>query len=168
MEKCVICGDDQDFKQYEGYNICTSCADIMEDVMTEYFMKTVSDATKPKAHEGYLHYLDNTSRYVSDYKKIISKSHKYTVDVSERADDALHESKTPSKQRYFERMHEVLDWLEGTPQFYHYYFKEYYKCPSCNSSIFDKYESEEVGEWLVISCSNCGAMVKKYFSPKIV
>ncbi|NYT19374.1 MAG: hypothetical protein GKC08_03665 [Methanosarcinales archaeon] len=168
MEKCVICGDDQDYKQYEGYNICTACADIMEDVMGEYFMKTVQDASKPKAHEGYLHYLDNTTRYVSDYKKITSKSHKYTKDVSERADDAIQESKTPSKQRYFERMHEVLDWLEKTPQFYHYYFKEHYMCPSCGSSIFEKYESEEVGEWLVISCSNCGAMIKKYFSPKLV
>lgn len=167
MEKCVICGEDQDTQQYPGHNICTTCADIMEDVMGEYFIRTIWHS-EPKEHSGYLRYLENTTKYISDYKKLTSKSQKYTKDISERTAQALETSETPSKQRYFERMQKVLDWLEKTPQFYHYYFKEYYVCPECGASIFENYIKDEVGDWLVITCSRCGNAIKKYYSPKLV
>jgi hypothetical protein len=168
MEKCIICGDDQDCKQFEGYNICTTCADVMEDVMGEYFFKMICDIKKPRAHENFLKYVNNTSRYVTDYKKVISGSGKYTKEISERVAGEALESDIPSKSRYFERVSLVLEWLKKNPQFFHYYFKEYYVCPGCGASIFERFSSEEVGEWVVVTCSNCGTMIKKYFSPKKV
>ena len=167
MEKCVICGEDQDSQYYSGHNICTACADVMEDVMGEYFIRAIW-RSEPKEHGAYLKYLADTTQYISDYKKLTSNTGKYTKDISERAAHALEESETPSRQRYFERMQEVLQWLEENPQFYHYYFKEYYVCPECGASLFENYEKHEVGEWLVISCSNCGTGIKKYYSPNLV
>ncbi|MBN2111016.1 MAG: hypothetical protein JW705_08045 [Methanosarcinaceae archaeon] len=166
METCVICGDLQDNRHYEGYNICTACADIMEDVMGEYFVRTIR-RNIPRAHEGYLKYLDNSTRYISDYKKITQKSQQHTRNVGSRVSEAIErKDHHPSKLRYFEHMQKVLDWLERTPQFYHYYFKEYYVCPTCGASIFEKYALYNHGDWLVISCSECGTVIKKYYSPK--
>jgi ribosomal protein L37AE/L43A len=166
MNTCLICGDMQDARHYAGYNICTACADVMEDIMGEYFVRTIW-RSEPKAHEGYLSYLDRTTRYISDYKKLTRKSGQYTMNVSSRIPDAMQSnSGHPSRQRYFEYMQKVLDWLAKTPEFYHYYFKEYYVCPSCGSSIFEKYVRHNIGEWLVVSCSNCDTVIKKYYSPK--
>jgi hypothetical protein len=168
VETCIICGDLQDSKQYGGYNICTTCADLMEDVMGEYFVHTVSK-NRPKAHAAYLDYLGQTTGYISDYKKLTVKSRKYTKDAGGRVSAALIQNGfTPSKQRYFERMQQVLDWLGSSPEFYHYYFKEYYICPACGASIFEKYCIHNVGEWMVVSCSECDSVIKKYYSPKQV
>lgn len=168
METCTICGDLQDYKHYDGYNICTVCVDIMEDVMGEYFVRTIR-RNIPKAHEGYLRYLNNTTKYISDYKKISQKSQQHTRDIGCRVSEAIERNNEhPSKQRYFEHMQKVLDWLESTPQFYHYYFKEYYVCPTCGSSIFEKYAQYNHGDWLVLSCSECDTVIKKYYSPKQV
>ncbi|MBP2030976.1 DNA-directed RNA polymerase subunit RPC12/RpoP [Methanohalophilus levihalophilus] len=168
METCVICGEPQDYQLYKGHNICTSCADVMEDIMGEYFLRTVADASKPQAHEEYFKYLSNTSKYISDYKKITSGSKKLVKEISERATNELEQADAPAKKRYFERMQLILDWLEENHAFYHYYFKDYYVCPTCGSSIFEEYSKEELGDWLLISCSKCGTDIKKYYSPKIV
>ncbi|WMW24462.1 hypothetical protein RE474_10235 [Methanolobus sediminis] len=168
METCMICGELQDFKHFEGYNICTTCADIMEDIMGEYFLSTIWKR-EPKAHAAYLNYLNNTTKYISDYKKLAQKSGQHTRDVSAKVHDALENGNShPSKKRYFEHMQKVLDWLEATPHFYHYYFKDYYVCPECGASIFDKYTRRDVGDWMVISCSECDTVIKKYFSFKSV
>lgn len=168
MDTCLICGNPQDTRHYEGYNICTTCADLMEDIMGEYFVRTIW-RSEPKAHEGYLKYLDRTTRYISDYKKLTQKSGQHTTRVSEKVSNAIQNgSGNSSKQRYFEHMQKVLDWLAGTPEFYHYYFKEYYVCPTCGSSIFEKYTQHNIGEWLVVSCSNCDTAIKKYYSLKQV
>ncbi len=168
MDTCLICGEDQDFKIYKGYNICTTCADIMEDVMGEYFLHVIRQSSHPKAHKGYFKYLSSSSQYISDYKKLTATSHKYTTDTSQRVADAVERSNSSSHKRYFERMQAVLDWLGNNPEFFHYYFKEYYTCPDCGASVFDTYEKHEIGEWIVISCSKCGTVIKKYFSPKRV
>jgi hypothetical protein len=140
----------------------------MEDVMGEYFLRTIWKR-EPKAHAAYLNYLNNTTKYISDYKKLAQKSDQHTKDVSARVNDALENGGGhPSKKRYFEHMQKVLDWLEATPHFYHYYFKDYYVCPECGASIFDKYTRRDVGDWMVISCSECDAVIKKYFSLKSV
>jgi len=34
------------------------------------------------------------------------------------------------KQRYLERLLQTINWLEHCPEFYNYYFKEYYICPT--------------------------------------
>lgn len=167
METCVICGEDQDSKHYEGYNICTACFDVMEDVMSEYFIRTICRRYQHE-NQGYLKYLANTTQFITDYKKLTGKSQDHTKNVSKRAAKALNRDDHPSKQRYFERMQEVLDWLKKTPHFYHYYFREYYICPTCGASIFEKYTRCEVGDWLVVSCTDCGTVIKKYFSPKQV
>jgi hypothetical protein len=168
VDLCIICGEPQDYRIYEGYNICTACVDVMEDVMSEYFLRTICDCSKPKAHEEYFKYLDNTSRYISNYKKITGGSGKHVKGISEKATNKLEHSEIPTKKRYFERMQVVLRWLEENHSFYHYYFKNYYVCPSCDSSIFDCYSKEKLGDWLLISCSHCGAGIKKYYSPKIL
>lgn len=168
MDTCIICGELQDFRQYDGHNICTACADIMEDVMGEYFVHTISK-NKPKAHADYLDYLNRTTGYISDYKKLTGKSRTYNRDIGGRVSAAIKATSAhPSKQRYFEHMQRVLDWLESSPEFYHYYFKDYYVCPGCNSSIFEKYSTHNVGEWLVVSCSKCDSVIKKYYSLKQV
>ncbi len=166
METCIICKELQDFRQYDEYDICTTCADIMEDIMGEYLLRIIWK-NEPKAHAGYLNYLDSTTRYISDYKKLSQKTNKHIKDVSGRLINALeNDEHHPSKRRYFEHMHKVIEWLETTPQFYHYYFKEYQICPECKASIFDKYVRRDMGDWMVISCSECGTVVKKYYSPK--
>lgn len=168
MEICAICGELQDSRHYAEYNICTTCADIMEDVMGEYFLRTIWKS-EPKAHVAYINYLNNTTRYISDYKKLSKKSEKHTKDVISRVSDALENgSDHPSKRRYFEHMQKVLEWLEETPHFYHYYFKDYYVCPTCNASIFEKYTRRDVGDWMVVSCSECGTVIKKYCCLKSV
>ncbi|WP_340818919.1 hypothetical protein [Methanolobus sp. WCC4] len=168
METCAICGELQDFKHFNEYNICTTCADIMEDVMGEYFLRTIWKS-EPKAHGAYLNYLNNTTKYISDYKKLSQKSDKHIKDISARVSGVLENgSDHPSRKRYFEHMQKVLDWLGSTPQFYHYYFKDYYVCPNCGASIFDKYARMDMGDWMVISCSECETVIKKYFSPKLV
>jgi translation initiation factor 2 beta subunit (eIF-2beta)/eIF-5 len=70
------------------------------------------------------------------------------------------------EQGYLERLHQI--WLEKCPEFYNYYFKEYYVCPNCGASIFDNYDKQEVGDWLMITCEKCDTVIKKYFSPKFV
>ncbi|WP_292486107.1 hypothetical protein [Methanohalobium sp.] len=167
MENCTICGQEQDSKQYEAYNICTTCVDILEDVMTEYFLKTIYNNT-PKAYDNFLNYLYRTTRYISDYKRLTNNSVDYTNKIDARAKDALEHTTNPSKQRYFEHMHVVLEWLKNNPEFYHYYFKEYYVCPNCSASLFEKYTTNSIGEWFVITCSNCEALIKKFYSPKLV
>lgn len=136
--------------------------------MGEYFLHTIWKS-EPRAHVAYLNYLNNTTKYISDYKKLAKKSDQHTKDISARVSDVLENgSDQPSKRRYFEHMQKVLEWLEGTPHFYHFYFKDYYVCPECNSSIFDKYTRRDLGEWMVISCSECDTVIKKYFSPKSI
>lgn len=136
--------------------------------MSEYFLRTIWKS-EPKAHAGYLNYLNNTTKYISDYKKLAQKSDKHTKEVSARVSGVLENGKDhPSKRRYFEHMQKVLDWLEETPHFYHYYFRDYYVCPGCGASIFEKYARTDVGDWMVISCSECDTVIKKYFSPKLV
>ncbi|MFP4654188.1 MAG: hypothetical protein ACLFMM_00650 [Methanohalobium sp.] len=167
METCTICGDIQDSKQYEGYNICTACVDIIEDIMTEYFIKTLND-NKPKAFNGFINYVHRTSKYTSDYKKIVKESSSYTQRKSNRVATEMKFSEYASKQRYFEHMHVVLEWLKNNPEFYHQYFKDYYVCPSCNASLFEKFTTSSIGDWFVVSCSNCKTHIKKYYSPKMV
>ncbi|SFM15248.1 hypothetical protein [Methanolobus profundi] len=168
METCVICGELQDSRHYDGYNICTTCADIMEDVMGEYFLHTIWKS-EPRAHAAYLNYLNNTTGYASDYKKLSRGSDKYTNDISARVSDALIKATDrSSNKRYIEHMQKVIEWLKATPHFYHSYFKEYYVCPGCDASIFDKYTRKDVGDWMVISCSECDSVIKKYFSPKSI
>lgn len=167
METCVICGQEQDSKLYDDYNICTSCADLMEDVMGDCFIRTIWHS-EPNEISGYLKYLDNTTKYISDYKKLTQKSQHYAKNFSRRAAEVIENSDIPSKQRYFEHMKMVVDWLLKCPEFYHYYFKDYYVCQTCGASIFEKYSKNEVGDWLEVSCSDCGIVIKKYFLPKIV
>ncbi|MGB3907071.1 MAG: hypothetical protein WBL02_01410 [Methanomethylovorans sp.] len=166
METCVICGNEQDSRTFKDYNICTTCADVMEDVMGEYLIRTIWK-NEPKAHKEYLQYLDHTTRYISDYKKLTNKSKSHTMQVSDRVQNALENKAVPLKQKYFTHMQMVLKWLEATPHFYHYYFKNYYVCPNCGSSIFEKYVRTDVGDWMVISCSECDTVIKKYYSPQL-
>lgn len=166
MDTCAICGGEQDFRYFKDYNICTTCADIMEDVMSEYFIRTIWKR-EPKAHKAYLQYLDHTIRYISDYKKLTAKSESHIREVANRVQGALENNSAPHKQKYFEYMLTVLKWLEKNPEFYHYYFKDYYVCPNCGSSIFEKYVRRDVGDWMVVSCSDCDTVIKKYYSPQL-
>lgn len=167
METCTICGNEQDSKHYENYNICTACVDVIEDIMTEYFIKTLND-NKPKAFNGFINYLYRTSKFSSDYKKILEDSASYTRRKSSRVKTAMEYSGNISKQRYFEHMQVVLEWLKNKPEFYHHYFKEYYTCPHCSASLFEKFTTTSIGEWFVVSCSNCETLIKKFYSPKLV
>ncbi|MBC7085190.1 MAG: hypothetical protein H5T43_02305 [Methanomethylovorans sp.] len=167
MEVCAICGGEQDSRHFKGHDICTTCADIMEDVMSEYFLRTIWKR-EPRAHKAYLQYLDNTIRYITAYKKLTSKSESHIKQVSNRVQNVLENNSSPHKQKYFERMQMVLKWLEKNPQFYHYYFKDFYVCPNCGSSIFEKYVRTDLGDWMVISCSECDNVIKKYYSPQLL
>lgn len=165
MESCVICGHPQDMKHFPNYNICTTCHDLLEDVMSEYFLRTI----RKKGNEslrGYLRYLENSSSYISDYSKIKRESKLQLQRLGERLRSELQAE--GSKKRYLESMQETLEWLKETPDFYNYYFKEYYVCPMCGASIFDHFDEQEIGDWLIISCERCGTVIKKYYSPKLI
>jgi len=165
METCVICGELQDTKHFPKYNICTTCHDLLEDLMSEYFLRTIRHQGS-NVYQGYLRYLEKSSSYLTDYKKIKRDSNRQIQEVEERLRNEL-QSRGPN-QRYLELMLTALDWLKATPEFYNYYFKEYYTCPTCGASIFDHFHKHEMGEWLMISCKLCGTVIKKYYSPKLV
>lgn len=165
METCVICGQPQDMKHFPRYNICTTCHDLLEDLMSEYFLRTIRNKGKDE-HKEYLRYLENSNRYISDYKKIQRESKHHFKQVSEKLRNGL-QTKGPN-QKYLEMMLETLEWLKRNPGFYDYYFKEYYVCPDCNASIFHHFDKQDVGDWFLISCERCGTVIKKYYSPKLV
>ena len=165
METCVICHQSQDTKHFPNYNICTTCHDLLEDLMSEYFLRTIQKKGN-NVYKGYLKYLENSSQYISDYKKIQRNSKKHFKQIDDRLRSEL-QSEGP-KQRYFELMLDALEWLKSTPEFYNYYFKEYYVCPTCGASIFDHFNKQVVGDWLIISCEKCDTVIKKFYSPKLV
>jgi rubrerythrin len=165
METCVICHQSQDTKHFPNYNICTTCHDLLEDLMSEYFLRTIQKKGND-VYKGYLKYLENSSQYISDYKKIQRNSRQQLRQIDDRLRSEM-QSEGP-KQRYFKLMLDTLEWLKLTPEFYNYYFKEYYVCPSCGSSIFDHFHKQDVGDWLIISCEKCDTVIKKFYSPKLV
>lgn len=167
METCKICGGEQDSKQYNGYNICTECSDLMEDLMGEYFLRTIRDAGSD-TKKGYFKYLENGKQYISDYLRIRQHSKRHIKHMEEHVLEEMKKGAEGGKKRYLERLHQTINWLERCPEFYNYYFKEYYVCPNCSASIFDHYDKQEVGDWLMITCEKCDNVVKKYFSPKFV
>lgn len=165
METCIVCGQPQDTKHFPAYNICTACHDLLEDLMSEYFIRTIRKKGND-VHKGYLKYLETSSNYISDYRKIQRESKHQIRQVGERLRNEL-QSGGP-RMRYFEEMLKMLEWLKATPEFYDYYFKEYYVCPNCGASIFYNFNNERVGDWFVISCEKCDTVIKKYYSPKLV
>jgi len=164
METCKICHGQQDSQQFEGYNICTECADIMEDLMSEYFLRTLRYEASNKS--GYLKYLQNGKQYVSDYLRIRKHSKRHLKHMEEHVDEEMRKGAEGGKQRYLDRLIQTINWLEKCPEFYNYYFKEFYVCPECGASIFDHYGKQESGDWLMITCERCNTVIKKYFSPK--
>ena len=167
MEICIICRGEQDSKHYRSYNICTECADLMEDLMGEYFLRTLRHESS-NSKTGYLEYLENGKQFVSDYKRIRRHSKRHIKHMGEQVLEEMQKGPDGGKQRYLERTLQAINWLEQCPEFYNYYFKEYYVCPECGASIFDHYDKQEVGDWLMITCSKCDTVIKKYFSPKFV
>jgi hypothetical protein len=165
METCKICKGQQDSKNYKGYNICTECSDLMEDLMGEYFLRTIGDSAEVK--KGYLKYLENGKEFISNYQKIRKHSKRHVKHMEEHVQEEMKDAQG-GKQRYLERLLQTINWLEHCPEFYNYYFKEYYICPGCGASIFDHYEKQAVGDWLMITCGKCDTVIKKYFSPKFV
>jgi len=166
---CIICHGELDSTHYEGYDICTACFDLMEDLMSEYFIKTITRRGTGASGEMYSKYLKDTINYATDYKRIREKSKRYFRDVKERLETAMGtEGEAGPEQRYLERMISVLGWLQDNPTFYNYYFKEYYSCPNCGASIFEHFNQQMVGDWLMITCSQCDTLIKKYFLPKQV
>ncbi len=167
METCKICKGDQDSKNYEGYNICTECSDIMEDLMSEYFLRTLKyEGSNTKT--GYMKYLESGRQFISDYQRIRKHSKSHIKHMEEHVREEMQKKPEGGKQRYLERLLQTINWLERCPEFYNYYFKEYYVCPGCSASIFDHYNKQDVGDWLMITCSKCDTVIKKYFSPKFV
>lgn len=167
METCKICKGDQDSKHYEDHNICTECADLMEDLMSEYFLRTLRyEGSSTKA--GYLRYLENRKQFISDYQRIRKHSKRHIKSMEERVFEEMRKGAEGGKQRYLERLLQTINWLERYPSFYNYYFKRYCVCPNCGTSIFDHYDKQDVGDWLMITCGRCDTVIKKYFSPKYV
>lgn len=166
METCRICKGQQDSKQYKSYNICTECADLMEDLMTEYFLRTIRSGSNTK--NSYLNYLQKGKQFISDYQRIREHSKRHIKHMEEHVLEEMQKGAEGGKQRYLERLLQAINWLERCPEFYNYYFREYYVCPNCGASIFDHYNKQDVGDWLMITCDKCSTVVKKYFSPKFV
>ncbi|VVB89793.1 Uncharacterised protein [uncultured archaeon] len=134
--------------------------------MTEYFLRTIKEGSG--SNKGYLRYLESGKQYVSDYQKIRKNTRRHIQHMEEHVREEMKKGAEGGKQRYLERLLQTISWLEKTPEFYNYYFREYYVCPSCGASIFDNYDKQEVGDWLMITCGKCDTVIKKYFSPKLV
>ncbi len=163
--KCLICNGDQDTRNYEEYNICTSCSDLLEDLMSEYFLRTLKyESTKNR--KSYLKYLENTKKYTTNYQRIRRHTQNQIKQLKEKIKTEL-QTETP-RQKYLQRLHQVLTWLEKNPEFYNHYFKKYEICPNCEASLFDHYHQEKKGDWLIITCTKCNTPIKKYFSPLLL
>lgn len=165
METCKICDGDQDSKQYEGYNICTECADLMEDLMSEYFLRTLK-FDKAGTDNGFLRHLQNGKDFTSDYLRIRKNSKRHLKHMGDHVLEEIEKGAEGGKQRYLDRLNQTIGWLEKCPEFYNYYFKEYYVCPDCGASIFDHFGKQESGDWMMITCDKCSTVIKKYFLPK--
>ena len=165
METCKICDGDQDSKQYEGYNICTECADLMEDLMSEYFLRTLK-FDKTGTDNGFLRHLQNGKDFTSDYLRIRKNSKRHLKHMGDHVLEEIEKGVEGGKQRYLDRLNQTIGWLEKCPEFYNYYFKEYYVCPDCGASIFDHFGKQESGDWMMITCDKCSTVIKKYFLPK--
>jgi hypothetical protein len=171
-EKCDICSGDQDTKLFEKYNICTECADLMEDLMSEYFLKIISHHAK-NTRESYAKYLQEIKKHPSNYAKIKKDTTRHHRHMEEAIQKELNREHTDSKEhrlsrkRYLSRLLNNIHWLEKHPDFYYHYFEHYYTCPACGESLFDNYKAQQSGNWLVIQCGECETVVKKYFSPTL-
>jgi translation initiation factor 2 beta subunit (eIF-2beta)/eIF-5 len=166
MEKCAICGGEQDTKLFEKYNICTECADLMEDLMSEYFLKIISHNAK-NSKESYAKYLQEIKKHPSNYAKIKKDTDKHHKHMEGDIKKELMKEHSSSEERYLTRLLDNIHWLEQNQDFYHQYFEQYYLCPSCSESLFDNYTAQQTGNWLIIKCGKCSTAVKKYFSPTL-
>lgn len=135
--------------------------------MSEYFLRTMKQDSS-KSRKGYMKYLENGKLYASDYQRIRRHSKRHIEHMDEHVHEELDKGAEGGKQRYLERLHQAINWLERCPEFYNFYFKEYNVCPKCGASIFEHYNKQESGDWLIIKCGKCDAEIKKYFSPKFV
>ncbi|MCD6145111.1 MAG: hypothetical protein J7J03_01750, partial [Methanosarcinales archaeon] len=66
-KRCIICHNELDSTHYEGYDICTECFDLMEDLMSEYFLRTITHKGTGVG-EMYSKYLKDSIKYVTDYR----------------------------------------------------------------------------------------------------
>ncbi|MCE8422320.1 MAG: hypothetical protein J5U19_11020 [Candidatus Methanoperedens sp.] len=165
MEICKICKGEQDSKQYKDHNICTGCTDLMEDVMSGYFVRTVKFEKK---RNGFMRYVEGGQNFQSDYQRIRKHSKRHIQHLQEHALEKMKEGAEGGKLRYLDRLLLTINWLERSPEFYNSYFKDFSTCPHCRSSIFENYEKQEIGDWLIIKCAKCDMVIKKYFSPKFI
>lgn len=69
MEACRICKGEQDTRYFKGYNICTECADLMEDLMSEYFQRTIKIEVS-NSKKWYINYVESVQQFASDYQRI--------------------------------------------------------------------------------------------------
>ncbi|CAG1003158.1 MAG: hypothetical protein OIN86_02495 [Candidatus Methanoperedens sp.] len=167
METCRICKGDQDSKQYKGYNICTECADLMEDLMSEYFQRTIKFGGS-NSNRLYINYVETVQKFASDYLRIRKHSKQHIRHMEEHVNEEMKKGVEGGRRRYLERLLQTINWLSGSPEFYNYYFKDFSACKGCGASIFDHYDKLEVGNWFMIKCDKCDTVIKKYFSPKFM
>ncbi|RLG26488.1 hypothetical protein DRN85_02880 [Methanosarcinales archaeon] len=165
-KRCVICGGEQDTRIYEGYDICTECADLMEDIMGEYFLKVVSQSAKD-SKGGYAMHLWDMKIHESDYIRIKQDIERHHRHIRESVMRELAGEDNESRRRYLTRLLADIEWLEENLDFYHHYFENHYLCPTCGGSLFRNYIVEENGDWFLIRCAGCDGIVKKYFLPAI-
>src|SRR5659263_277415 len=106
METCKICKGDQDSKQYKGYNICTECADLSEDLIGEYVLRTISANAETK--KGYMKYLENGKEFISNYQKIRKHSNRHIKHMEEHVQEEMKDAEV-GKQRYLERLLQTIN-----------------------------------------------------------
>ena len=167
MESCRICKGEQDTMNYTGYNICTECSDLMEDLMSEYFQRTIRSGVS-KSKKWYLKYVGSVQQFTSDYNRIRAHIKQHVKHMEEHVKEEMKKGAEGARRRYLERMLQAINWLSVSPEFYSYYFKDFFACKGCGASIFEHYDKQEVGNWFMIKCDECDTVIKKYFSPKFV
>jgi len=166
-ETCCICAEELDHDHFTGYRICTVCADILEDVMMEYFVRMIAKQP-PHPEKEYVDYIKQNIQHVSDQEKIVKKIGSHVSTMKKRVIGQMTREKEAHRRKFFERSLQVLKFLKDNEPFYHTYFSSYYRCPSCGASLFENYEKEEMDDWWLISCSKCGTVVRRYFIPQLL
>ncbi|NJD51843.1 MAG: hypothetical protein FIB07_03150 [Candidatus Methanoperedens sp.] len=165
METCRICRGEQDTRYFKDFNICTECADLMEDLMSEYFKRTIkflgSDSKR-----WYNDYVETVQQSLSDYLRIRKNSKHHIRHMEEHVSEEMKKGTEGARRRYLERLLQTTKWLSGNPEFYSYYFKDFSTCKGCGSSMFDHYDKQDEGNWFMIKCDKCDTIIKKYFSPQ--
>jgi hypothetical protein len=132
--------------------ICPICGDIVDDIVAKYLelvAKKCSEGGFDKVtYEVILEYLEEIVEWVEYFEELDEYS---------------------SNKSYYERFRLVLDWLKENREPFETLITENFKiCDACGADFSkDCIQIEREEGWVRVHCGSCGALLSKYYSPKM-